>query len=110
MASQLVWFELPVSDVDRAKTFFGDLLGWELEGWGDQPYYTVKDASPGGALLPGDGRPVVYFASDDLDGAVEKVRALGGEAEEIQQVPGVGRMCACRDDQGTRFSLYQPES
>jgi predicted enzyme related to lactoylglutathione lyase len=107
MASQLVWFELPVADVERGRRFFGELMGWRLESWGDQPYHLVADASPGGALMPGDGRPVVYFSTPDIDASVAQVRALGGEADDIQEVPGVGRMTSCRDDQGTRFSLYE---
>jgi predicted enzyme related to lactoylglutathione lyase len=31
MTSQLVWFELPVPDVDRSRRFFGELMGWGFE-------------------------------------------------------------------------------
>jgi uncharacterized protein len=107
MTSQLVWFELPVADVDRGRRFFGELMEWSFDSWGDDPYHLVQDASPGGALMPGDGGPAVYFSTADIEAGVARVRALGGEADEIQEVPGVGRMTSCRDDQGTRFSLYQ---
>jgi uncharacterized protein len=108
MPSELVWFELPVADPERGRRFFQQLMGWEYESWGDDAYHMIAAASPGGAILPGDGRPVVYFSTDDIDAAVAQVRDLGGETDAIQDVPGVGRMTACRDDQGTRLSLYQP--
>ena len=108
MSSQLVWFELPVADVDRGQKFFSGLMGWDFHSWDGQPYHMVQGAEPGGAMLPGEGPPVVYFSTEDIDAAVAKVGELGGTAQDIQEVPGVGRMSACRDDQGTPFSLYQP--
>jgi len=107
MSSQLVWFELPAADPERSKRFFGELMGWRFESWGDESYSLVADANPGGALSTGDGHPVIYFSTDDIDAAVARIGELGGEAEPVRDVPGVGRMAACRDDQGTRFSLYQ---
>jgi hypothetical protein len=108
MTSQLCWFELPVADVEKGRTFFSDLLGWKLSAWGDESYLTVDGGEPGGALTQGDGRPIVYFAVEDIDAAVARVRELGGSAQDTRDVPTVGRMTACADDQGTTFSLFQP--
>ncbi len=109
MASQLVWFELPVADVDRAQAFYGELLEWRFEPFGGPDYQMVREAQPGGALTAGEpGSATVYFASENLDAALQRVRELGGHADEPLDIPGVGRMAHCRDDQGTRFSLYQP--
>jgi predicted enzyme related to lactoylglutathione lyase len=48
----------------------------------------------------------VYFEVDDLDAALERVRALGGETGEPQG-GGAGRYANCRDDQGVEFSIFQ---
>jgi uncharacterized protein len=40
--------------------------------------------------------------------SIKRVHELGGTSEEVQSVPGVGRITHCRDDQGTPFSLYEP--
>lgn len=51
----------------------------------------------------------MYFATDDIDISVKRVHDLGGTAQEVQTVPGVGLLVHCQDDQGAPFSLYQPE-
>ena len=51
---------------------------------------------------------------DDLDAAVERVRELGGEVDEMDTGGGdeadarFGRFRFCRDDQGSAFGLHQP--
>ena len=52
----------------------------------------------------------MYFATDDVDASVKRVHELGGTAQDIHEVPDVGWLVHCQDDQGTPFSLYQPQS
>ena len=58
--------------------------------------------------------PYVFFAVDDMEAALEKVRELGGRVEEME-VEGdedsqarFGRFKLCVDDQGSPFGLHQP--
>lgn len=114
MAGEPSWFEVGVGDVDRARTFYGELLSWEFE-----------DVGPGGAVLrtpglsggihPGDkgARPYLFFAVTDLDAAIARVRELGGEVEPMEGVDPetesrYGRFVLCTDDQGSGFGLHQP--
>jgi uncharacterized protein len=60
-----------------------------------------------------DATPYLFFAVDDMDAAVERVRELGGTIEEMD-VEGdadaqarFGRFKLCRDDQGSYFGLHQ---
>jgi predicted enzyme related to lactoylglutathione lyase len=51
---------------------------------------------------------VVYFAVDDIESAVERVRALGGTSDDPgPAIEGFGRFVECRDPQGVRFGLHQ---
>lgn len=58
--------------------------------------------------------PLVFFAVDDIDRAVARVRELGGVVEEMdiegdeESVAQFGRFKLCRDDQGSPFGLHQP--
>lgn len=109
MPGEINWFELAVDDTARAREFFGRLLGWRTAAFGGD--YHVIENGPAGALAPRDAELThtrVYFATDDIDAAVAKVRELGGKAADVQAVPDVGRIVHCRDDQGTAFSLYEP--
>lgn len=52
----------------------------------------------------------MYFAVDDIEAAVRRVRELGGEAPEPDPRPDEGgRFVRCRDDQGVRFGLHEAE-
>lgn len=107
MASNLVHFELPVADTERGQKFYGELLGWKFDDWENSGYLMVAGAQPTGALLSGNGGAVVYFATDDIDASVARVRDLGGQTDGPQDIPEVGRYAVCQDDQGTKFGLYQ---
>jgi uncharacterized protein len=69
---------------------------------------------PGG-IHGGDrgATPYVFFAVDDIDAALERVRELGGTVEEMdvegdeESTAVFGRFKLCRDDQGSPFGLHQ---
>ena len=45
----------------------------------------------GGAIRPANGQQglLVYFGSNDIDASVARVRELGGEASDNQEIPGI---------------------
>ncbi|MFD2080836.1 hypothetical protein SAMN05421678_109240 [Actinopolymorpha cephalotaxi] len=106
---QIDWIELPAADTAKARAFYGNLFGWDTSEFpGD---YHVIGNGPEGAIAPredGFAHPRVYFATDDIDTSVKQVHDLGGVAEGVHAVPGVGRIAHCHDDQGTPFSLFEP--
>jgi len=115
MAGNIVHFELPSEDADRASGFWRGLFGWQIgdsmmEGFD----YRMFDAGngQGGAVMqsdkPGSGL-VVYFSTDDIDASAAKVRELGGSAENKQPVPTHGWFASCTDTEGNAFSLWQPD-
>ncbi|WP_166350920.1 VOC family protein [Phytoactinopolyspora limicola] len=109
MTTNLVWFELPGASTDKARAFYSGLFGWTFSNFGGQGYHMVDGANPGGAITSGDGsHPVAYFSTEDINASVAKVKELGGTAPDPMEIPGVGRMALCQDDQGTTFGLYEP--
>jgi predicted enzyme related to lactoylglutathione lyase len=113
MSGELSFFEIGVEDADKARAFYGALLGWKFsdEGYGS----AIETPNIPGGIHGGDpgASPYVFFAVDDLDAAVDRVRELGGDAEPIgdnseENVAKFGRFMLCRDDQGSRFGLRQP--
>jgi predicted enzyme related to lactoylglutathione lyase len=119
MAGQPDWFEIGVADADKARTFYGGLLGWEFEAGptGDLSQGAVI-RTPGvdGGLHGGDegATPYLFFRVDDMDAALDRVRELGGRVESSPDVDPeksdaeFGRFALCRDDQGSPFGLHQP--
>jgi uncharacterized protein len=99
--------EFPADDPERARRFWSSLLGVSLaerigeEGSGWQthlpgPQVGVHERGRG----PGDTVSLPYFAVDDIDVALERVKELGGSVIH----PG-SRWAICRDSEGSPFGL-----
>ncbi|MGD0380809.1 MAG: VOC family protein [Acidimicrobiales bacterium] len=105
------YVSLWVPDVARAEAFFGSVLGWSFAPGSGGPGRQVADrALPHG--LWGGVSPATLFLCylvDDVDAAVIRVRAAGGEAREPTDAP-FGRVAECVDDQGTAFAVFRPLS
>ncbi len=102
--------EFPADDVERARRFWGGFLGAALEprdasageGWELRSAAAAVGVHPRGRG-PGDSFSLPYFSVDDLAGALERVRELGGSVVH----PGE-RWAVCRDSEGTPFGLAGP--
>ena len=100
--------EFPADDVERARRFWQGVLGLRLEqrvpgeGTGLQAREHADaflGLHPRGAG-PGDRASLPYFLVPDLEQALERVVALGGEIVH----PGE-RWAVCRDSEGSPFGL-----
>lgn len=105
---ELSFFEIHVDDAERAQNFYGGLFGWQFEKGNFPGYFMIPNASPLGGLdaSGGETHPRVFFDVQDMESAVARVRELGGEADEPQEIPS-GFFSRCYDDQGTHFTLWQ---
>jgi len=107
MPSPVALIEFPADDPERARRFWGGVLGVELvdrradqgQGW-----ETASGAPPLGlherGTGPGDTVSLPYFEVDDISAALERVVALGGRVIH----PGE-RWAVCRDSEGSPFGL-----
>jgi predicted enzyme related to lactoylglutathione lyase len=72
-------------------------------------FQIANSKPPGGLFGGGDGsRAEVWFGVDDIEAGVARVRELGGEAAEPEEIES-GWMASCRDDQGTNFNIWAPK-
>lgn len=99
--------EFPADDADRARRFWTELLGVELQARdaSDGEGWETRSEDPGLGLHargrgPGDSFSLPYFAVSDLAEALERVRALGGSVVH----PGE-RWAICKDSEGSPFAL-----
>jgi uncharacterized protein len=99
--------EFPADDPERARRFWSELIGASFGARGDAEGEGWQTHEPGPALGvhargrgPGDSVSLPYFAVDDLDGALERVKALGGTVIH----PGE-RWAICKDSEGSPFGL-----
>lgn len=119
----LAWNELATGDVDRAKAFYSELLGWHYEDGGtdDMPYTTIRngDRMNGGIRLLGDqekqgGVPanwMPYFTAADIERSAARIGELGGRvnAGPMELMAG-NRILVAGDPQGAVFALFEGET
>jgi predicted enzyme related to lactoylglutathione lyase len=116
MTGELAFFELGVGDTARGRTFYEELFGWTFETGPSGGGFVIDAPNVRGGMHGGDAgaAPLLFFLVDDMEAALERVRRLGGEAEEMNvegdddSIARFGRFKLCRDDQGSPFGLHQP--
>lgn len=102
----LYYFTLPTPDLAKAQAFYGAVLGWQFSDPGNGHVGNIS-APPGSAFGAEAGVTDLYFVVDDIDAAVQRVRAAGGTAEDVVHYDS-GSAATCTDDQGVRFHLSVP--
>ena len=112
------WHELTALDHNVAWEFYSKLFGWEKAGdfdmgeMGMYQLYGRNGRQLGGMWTKPKDMPVPpnwmhYIRVDDLDGAVERVKALGGQVlNGPMEVPGGDRIAQCMDPQGGAFAMH----
>lgn len=118
---RFLWLELMTTDVDAAKAFYTDVIGWgtqTMEGMG--PPYTMFTAASGpvGGVWPlseeerAQGVPPhwrAYIGTPDVDGVTQKALDVGGRLlMKAMDVPNTGRMSVVTDPHGAAFGPYKP--
>ncbi len=110
------WIDYGAADIDGAKAFYGDLLGWTWSG-GDEEYGGYLNAARDGLQVAGLG-PLTgegdspawttYFATDDATASSARIREAGGiVVVEPMEVGPMGTMVIALDPQGHPFGLWQ---
>ncbi len=112
------WYELATNNLDAAKKFYTELLGWKLEtstaAGVEYNEIVVGDEHIGGMyrMRPEQGDApshwTAYVAVDDVDGKAKLVEELGGKVcVPPMDIPNVGRFCVITDPTGATFSLVK---
>jgi predicted enzyme related to lactoylglutathione lyase len=104
----VVYSSLWVPDLAPALAFYPAVLGWAPAPAREERGRQIPDIAPPMGLW-GDvphGTLFLCHAVDDVQAAVARVRAAGGEAGEPARQP-YGLVADCTDDQGMRFSLLE---
>ncbi len=114
------WFEIPVSDMKRAKAFYENVFACRLQvqdlGELKMAWFPMEQGAPGAmgslvesrAYTPSHSGTLVYFSVKDIDAALERVKESGGKVirgkMDIGQFGYVGHF---EDSEGNRVALHQ---
>ena len=121
MQNMVTWFEIPVSDMDRAKTFYESVFKIEIsvQDFGGTIMglfpFTEGKAGASGSLIKNDAYqasethgPLIYFGSDDVSNEIDRISEAGGQVlkAKTQISPDVGFMGVFLDTEGNRIALH----
>ena len=123
MANVVVWADIPVLDMERARAFYAQLLGSPVEFMPGHPEVAIL-SSPGTSdpmdvsadLAVGWSAPstthgtTIYLGSmGDIDGMlVRAVEAGGSILSEKRLMDMVGWIAFIEDTEGNRIGIHQP--
>jgi predicted enzyme related to lactoylglutathione lyase len=115
-AGHTSWHELYANDLESAFAFYAELFGWrtdqamDMGPMGTYQLWANQDGVIGGMMTkpPQMPRPawLYYFQVGDIDAAVGRVQAGGGQVHNgPMEVPGGDWIIQASDPQGAMFAL-----
>ena len=115
MSNRIVWFDLPVDDLNRAIQFYSTVLKVEIkEEFPDVAVISHANDEVSGCLfksgnqLPSKEGVLIYFnVIGRLDAAVDAVVQNGGQIERPpHEIGPFGRRAIVIDSEGNRIALH----
>lgn len=115
----VVYFEIPVTDIDRASAFYTAVFGMPLErqvidGYAMALFPAGEGGGATGALAMGDvyvpakTGPIVYFGVDDIDAVLARAKARGRKVLlEKRDIGAAGFVAEIEDSEGNRIGLSE---
>ena len=118
-------FAINAADVQRARRFYEQALGWKFNAWGPPDFYMIETGSKGSPspvraslqarrdLVP--GQPTIGFectiAVESIDTTAAAIAAAGGRViMEKSIIVGVGALMFFQDTEGNAFGVIQPDT
>jgi predicted enzyme related to lactoylglutathione lyase len=123
MSGRVVHFEIPFDDGDRARNFYAEAFGWQVQPMPEMDYTMVTsgpsgDTGPtesgfinGGMLDRGNAptsAPTLAIDVDSIDDTLQKVEKLGGSTV-VAKIPvgDMGFTAYFKDPEGNVIGLWE---
>ncbi|WP_308561220.1 VOC family protein [uncultured Klebsiella sp.] len=120
MKSVINWFEIPVTDMERAIAFYAPVMQVsfrrEKMDCADLAVFPYDEPATGGALAKFDGitpsaqGAIIYLHTADLAATLARVAIAGGECVfgPVDLGQDIGTIALFTDSEGNRVGLHQP--
>jgi predicted enzyme related to lactoylglutathione lyase len=118
-SNPVVYFEIPVTDMDRAIKFYSAVFHFEFDkeiiDGNEMALFPFTEGSSGisGALAKGEiYKPtkdgiVIYFKTGNIDETLNLALANGGQILYPKTDNGIGFVAEFEDTEGNRIALFQ---
>jgi predicted enzyme related to lactoylglutathione lyase len=109
------WETLTTTDMDRAKTFWTTVCGWQASTGAGMPTFSVgegmenqvADIQQAQGNVPANWLSFVVVSK--IEPSCDKATKLGGKVMmPAMAVPNIGRIAVVLDDQGAALGLFEP--
>ena len=124
---KIVHFEIPADDEDRARTFYREAFGWQLQEMPELQYTIVMTTpvdqqtqlptEPGainGGLMKRSSdtpSPVLTVDVESIDDSLKQIEAGGGSTVKPRtEIPGMGAFAYFKDTEGNVMGLWETVS
>jgi predicted enzyme related to lactoylglutathione lyase len=116
--NMVVWFDIPVNDINRAKKFYSKVFKIKFQSVAeDTPnemaFFPYEKGTVSGALCQGMAKPnhngsTVYLnAGEDLQEALSRVEEAGGKIlQEKMEIGENGFIAFFEDSEGNRVGMH----
>ena len=125
-ANMVGWFEIPVTDIQRAKKFYEKVFDIKVQvqdfegtmmGWFPFPEDPEAKGSPGSLVQiekyykPSSNGTLVYFSSPEITFELGKIEEAGGVILQEKTLinKDIGFMALFLDSEGNRIALHSKE-
>jgi uncharacterized protein len=120
--NSVVYFEIPVDEIDRAQEFYTRAFGWSMRRMEELDYIAIITSSTedgltakrgsinGGMQKRSNGveHPVITIRVEDIDSTLAKIEELGGEQFiSKMKVSDMGFTAYFKDTEGNILGLWQ---
>ena len=107
--NRIDYVEFPITNIDEAKQFYGDVFGWDFVDYGPD-YVSFNDGRLDGGFRKESkietGGPLIVFYATTLESIQEKIKTAGGViVKEIFEFPG-GRRFHFTDPSGNELAVW----
>ena len=123
MSGKVVHFEIPADDVERARSFYAAAFDWKLQSMPGMGYTIITTTPTDDQGMPSEpgainggmftreadiATPVITVDVADMDAALARVEALGGQVVRGKEPVGdMGFAAYFTDTEGNLMGLWQ---
>lgn len=123
-STSVTWFEIPTSNMEKAKSFYSELLGWGYQEFhvnssesfwmvmeGDRPTGGLREVSSKSSSNSSSG-PIMYFTVSSVDSTLVKAKSMGAKVlQEKVCIPEEGGFYAhIQDQDGNTIGIWSAEA
>ena len=122
--NQVVHFEIPFENKQRAMSFYTECFGWQLMDMPEMNYVVANTTATGPNFRPTEPGaingglfqrpkeapgPVIYVGVASVEDAIAKVLGAGGKVVTPRTpIPGMGAYGRVSDTEGNIVGLFEP--